>query len=113
MESVRKVYSREFKLEAVRRSFYEGKPASEVARELGIRLNQLYKWRDQVKKYSDSAFPGKGKTTESILSELNKLRQELKDTREERDILKKTLIFFAKDTKKGSDSSSSTKDDSE
>ncbi len=41
----RKVFTMEFKLEAVRLLESSGRAASEVARELGIRRNQLYKWQ--------------------------------------------------------------------
>jgi len=39
----RKVFTKEFKLEAVRLLESSGRAAAEVARELGIRRNQLYK----------------------------------------------------------------------
>jgi transposase-like protein len=40
-----KRYSREFKLEAVRLAGLGEKPKAQIARELGIRVNQLRKWR--------------------------------------------------------------------
>jgi transposase len=42
-----KQYSREFKLEAIRLAAVGDKPATQVARELGIRVNQLQKWKQQ------------------------------------------------------------------
>ena len=39
---------REFKLEAVRLLEESTKPASDLARELGVRRNQLYKWKEQM-----------------------------------------------------------------
>ncbi len=42
----RKPFTREFKLEAVRLLEEGKKPAAELARELGIRRNQLYKWKE-------------------------------------------------------------------
>jgi len=41
-------HSREFKLEAVRLFELDQKPASELALELGIRRNQLYKWKNSL-----------------------------------------------------------------
>lgn len=41
-------YSREFKLEAIRLAEVGDKTASQVARELDIRVNQLFKWRKQL-----------------------------------------------------------------
>jgi transposase len=42
----RKTFTKEFKLEAVKLLKEANKPASEIAMELGIRRNQLYKWRE-------------------------------------------------------------------
>jgi len=39
-----KRYSREFKLEAVRLAAVGDRPKAQIARELGIRVNQLRKW---------------------------------------------------------------------
>ena len=36
------------------------RPASEIAMQLGIRRNQLYKWKDQMKKTGDVAAAKKG-----------------------------------------------------
>ena len=57
----RKRYSREFKLEAVRQVNESGKPVTEVARELGISVHLLYRWRDEVQNEGKEAFPGKGR----------------------------------------------------
>ncbi|OIO71570.1 MAG: hypothetical protein AUJ58_00180, partial [Zetaproteobacteria bacterium CG1_02_55_237] len=40
-----KRYSREFKLEAVRLAAIGERPKAQIARELGIRVNQLRQWR--------------------------------------------------------------------
>ena len=47
-----KQYSREFKAEAVRLSEVGDKTASEVARELGLRVNQIWKWKRQLEQES-------------------------------------------------------------
>jgi len=44
----RPLFTKEFKLEAVRLVERGDKPAADLARELGIRRNQLYKWKDQL-----------------------------------------------------------------
>ena len=43
-----KTYTQEFKLEALRRMEQSNRPASEIAIQLGIRRNQLYKWKEPV-----------------------------------------------------------------
>lgn len=100
----RKNHSREFKLEAVKRSYELGKSIAEVARELDIRENELHEWRHQVAKKSDQVFPGAGRKSANKNNELALLKKENARLREERDILKKSLIFFVKDDNKNSDS---------
>ena len=45
-------YTKEFKLEALRLMANSDRPASEIAMKLGIRRNQLYKWKEQMAKKS-------------------------------------------------------------
>ena len=41
----RSMYSREFKLEAIRLMKESNRSSAQVAHELGVRRNQLYKWK--------------------------------------------------------------------
>ena len=93
----RKRHTREFKIEAVRRSYESGLPVTAVARELGIHVAHLYRWRDDVKKLGERVYPGHNAVRHQISEkqELEQLRHENKRLREEREILKKTLVFFA------------------
>jgi transposase len=93
-----RTYTREFKLEAVRLSEEDGRPVAEVARQLGIHPNNLYKWRAQFAAEGAEAFPGKGNLSSSD-EELHRLRRENMRLREERDILKKAVIFFSNESK--------------
>ena len=63
MQEPRKTYSREFKIEAVRLAEQSGKPVIQLARELGIGKNQIYKWKQQLERHAQKAFPGKGRET--------------------------------------------------
>jgi transposase len=90
-------YSKEFKLEAVRLLNAGERPASELAMELGIKRTLLYRWRDQVETKGEAAFSGRGRPRNDQLSEVAKLKKELKKVTEERDILKKAAAYFAKD----------------
>lgn len=93
-----KQYSREFKLEAVRLSKVGDKTASDVARSLGIRVNQLFKWRTQLEAEAASgSSPGKRGRPPS--DELETLRRENAKLKEENDILKKAAIYFAREQK--------------
>lgn len=98
MKRKNRTYTREFKLEAVRLSEEDGRSVAEVARELGIHPNNLYKWRAQFAEEGEEAFPGKGNLN-SQDEEMRRLRRENARLREERDILKKAVIFFGNESK--------------
>jgi len=95
----RETFTREFKLEAVRLLEEGKKPPADLARELGIRRNMLYKWKDAVDTKGSEAFPGQGRRTgdKSQTSEIARLKRELAKTKEEVEILKKAAAFFAKE----------------
>lgn len=96
----RKQFSREFKLEAVRLLEQGKKPAAELARELGIKRNQLYKWKEKTDQRGEAAFPGSGRSSKDAKSEeIARLKRELKEVREENEILKKAAAFFARELK--------------
>lgn len=92
-----KQYTKEFKLEALRLMEESERPSSEIAMELGIRRNQLYKWKEQLEKNGGSAFSGRGRPRKEAQSEASKLKQENERLREENEILKKAAVFFAKE----------------
>ena len=92
----RKSYSKEFKTNAVRMLTEEGKNGAELARELGIQVNMLYAWKRKYLDDKGEAFPGHGKL-KSGDEYIRKLELENKRLRDERDILKKAAIFFAKE----------------
>ena len=93
----RRTYTKEFKLEAIRMMANSGRPSSEIAMQLGIRRNQLYKWKDQLEKTGDVASSKIGRPKKADQSETAALRQENKRLREENEILKKAAVFFAKE----------------
>ena len=94
--TTRKKYTKEFKEEAVRLSEKGEKTVAQQAEDLGISEAQLHAWRREVRGRREEAFPGKGKAGNSELAEWKRraLRAEL-----ERDILKKTVLIFAPNTK--------------
>ena len=89
-------YTKEFKLEALRMMEESDRPASEIAMQLGIRRNQLYKWKEQMMKKGDVPSAKKGRPKKEDESEATKLRAENKRLKEENEILKKVAVFFAK-----------------
>ena len=90
-------YPKAFKIEAVRLLDSGDKPASELARELDIKRTLLYRWKDQMTEKGESAFFGSGRPRNDQLNENARLKKELKEVKEERDILKKAAAYFAKD----------------
>jgi transposase len=94
----RKKYTREFKREAARLAEESERSLDELAGELGIHPNTLYKWRRQFVKDGEDAFPGQGKLPPAD-EEIRRLRRELARVQEERDILKKATQFFARESK--------------
>jgi transposase len=91
-------FGKEFKLEAVRLLELGQKPGTQLALELGIARNQLYKWQAQLGKMGkENAFRGPGRKPEEERSEIERLQAELKRVTEERDILKKAAAYFAKE----------------
>ena len=92
----RRIYSREFKEDAVRLLDTTSKTAREIEDDLGIGRGVLYRWRKQMQEEHEQgirAFPGNGNPRDE---ELARLRKELAETREERDILRKAVAIFSK-----------------
>ena len=94
----RKRYSREFKLEAVRLITDKGYSIAEASRNLGVEYSVLRRWKKERADDPQNAFPGKGQL-KAADQELRALQRELERVKEERDILKKALAYFAEDQK--------------
>lgn len=98
MVSKRRRFTREFKIETVRLLTGSDQPVVEVAEDMEIHPNTLYKWVRQYGDNPEDAFPGKGKQA-SDAAELSRLRRENQRLRMERDILKKAMVIFSSDPK--------------
>src|SRR5438445_175849 len=92
----RQRFTKEFKLEAVRLLTQSGRPAAEVARELGIPRNRLYKWAAQLEAHQDASFPGSGRQA-APAAERAGLRREVARGTEGGDLVKKAAAYFASD----------------
>lgn len=97
MAKTRGTFTRESKVEAVRRVVDQGKSPAEVARELDLGENMLRNWKRALAAEGDRAFPGKG-CQPALEEELRRLRAEVKRLQTERGILKKAMAFFARES---------------
>lgn len=93
----RKQFPPKFKREAVQLLESGNRPASAIARELGIARNQLYKWQAELRARGAGAFPGSGARKERT-TEIARLKRELARVTDERDILKKAAAYFARES---------------
>jgi transposase len=94
----RRVFSREFKVEAVKLITEKGHSIAEASRSLGVEYSVLRRWKIQLESDAQQAFPGKGRLKPQD-DELRQLKRQLQRVQEERDILKKALAYFAENQK--------------
>jgi transposase len=101
----RRVFSAEFKMEAVRLMRERqklGVSLSQIGRELDVGPDLLRRWAEQLEERAGRAprdvFPGNGRLPEAE-EELRRLRREVAVLRQERDFLKHAAAFFAKESR--------------
>jgi transposase len=92
----RRQFTRTFKTEAVELLVNGDKTAVEVARNLGVRVELLYRWKNEYLTGRADAFPGTGHLADPEEERIRNLERELASVTEERDILKKALAIFSK-----------------
>ena len=93
---MRRQFTDAFKFEAVRLSRKSGRPVAQVARELGISDNVLYRWRAE-----EQQVESQGRTRQAVRAEqdeLTRLKRENETLRKERDFLKRAAAFFARES---------------
>ncbi len=88
-----KVFTNEFRREAVRLVQTSGRSIGEVADDLGIGKSTLGKWLTRHRETKLLSGPH-----DDVQKELARLRRENEILRAERDLLKKAAAFFARDT---------------
>lgn len=94
----KRVYTAEFKRETVLLSIESDLTVSKIAKDLGIPAQNIYKWRSKYFEQGKIAFPGKGnKALTEEEKEISRLKKELWLVEQERDILKKTIGYLAKE----------------
>jgi transposase len=93
----RRVFSREFKLEAVKLVRERGVSAAQAARDLAVHQNVLSRWVRESQADTTHAFPGHGQMKPDQ-AEVERLKREIVKLKAERDILKKAAAYFAKES---------------
>ena len=97
MSEKRRIYDAEFKRDAIRLATNNSYGVSETARRLGINANMLGRWKREAETTPNGALSGNGQVSPEQ-DELRRLREENKRLRMERDLLKKTVVFFASES---------------
>ncbi len=94
--TTRRQFTDAFKSEAVRLTRESGRPVAQVARELGIADNLLYRWRSEQRHVESQ-----GETRQSMRAEedeLARLKRENETLKQERDFLRRAAAFFARES---------------
>ena len=98
MSKQRRVFTAEFKRDAVRRVVEDGISQAQVARELDVSANTLAKWKRAHLEDPEHSFPGLGRMKPGD-AELARLKQEVARLREELIIVKKAAAYFARESR--------------
>ncbi len=96
--SGRRVYTSQFKREAVELVDREALSVAEAARRLGVNQTLLRSWKMKFQEQGDQAFPGAGQRT-AIEEQLRQLREENARLTRGRDILKLATAFFSRESR--------------
>jgi transposase-like protein len=92
----RRKYDPDFKRNAVQLTEEPGRTVADVAENLGIGKDLLYRWRREHRARQGFAFPGNGREALTFQQQkIRELEKKLKDTEMERDILKKAMAIFS------------------
>jgi transposase len=100
----RKSYDKAFKLMAVE-LYRSGKPASTIAKDLGIGVDLVRRWAREHDDAGPRSFPGNGKQDLTVeQKEIQALKKALSEAEMENRILKKAVSIFSRDDNKYSGS---------
>ncbi len=95
MSTNRRVYSQEFKIQAVQLITEKGLSINEAARQLGIDPKLLRAWKKRMRDLGQNATSSDTKHL-PLIADFKRLQEEIRELRMERDILKKAVAYFAK-----------------
>jgi transposase len=90
----RRKYDASFKQEVLQ-MISNGRPVSEVAQSLGIGENIIYRWK---KKQAAATTDSSSNATTTVMEDTLALHRRIQQLEQERDILKKALAIFSRQT---------------
>lgn len=94
-KTVKTKYTTEFKERAVSLVISSENSIAQIANNLGIKVTTLYTWVNKAKSADVQVV---SQTNEQMFDELKRLKRELAEVKEQRDILKKATAYFAKES---------------
>jgi transposase-like protein len=94
MAAKKRTYTPEFKQQAVKLVLSGKKSRAQIAREIGVRADLLFRWQKDFA--PQSTIEAESMKTTSTERRVRELERELATVKEERDILKKATALFAK-----------------
>jgi transposase len=90
----KRIYTEEFRAEAIALTLRPGATVTGVARDLGVNVSLLHNWLKKAREGGKVVVPPRNETE---AQEVARLRRELDRVTAERDFLKKVSAFFAKE----------------
>ena len=94
MSRTRRQFTKEFKLEAVKLVTSQVMTCIQAGKDLGINQSVIARWVREHQAEGVESFPGSGKLSSSD-EKIRQLERDLRRVQMERDILKKTIVYFA------------------
>ena len=100
MEKIpKRLYTKEFREEAAQLVLRDGLGQTEAARRLSISMKTLANWVALARHGKPVSAVSPRQPVTELEAEVSRLRRELAEMKQERDLLKKATAYFAKDVK--------------
>jgi transposase len=93
-----RTYDAAYKTEVCKRVEESGESVAAVSRETGVNENTVHSWLKRYRENKAAPFVGSGHIKPED-AEMKRLQRELRELREENEILKKAAAYFAKNQK--------------
>ena len=90
----RRKFNKEFKVAAAKLVLDDELPVSQVAQQLSVHPNSLYRWVNEYEKYGESACAGNGSTIYDYQATIHRLERRNRELEEEVELLKKFKVFL-------------------